>query len=144
MGVGRRSEVSPRIEHLSWWTPHHTPIRYDELAERLPAWERKVREVEKFDQSANSADLKMWFLRQLANDDFEKFPSHLSATGGHGYETLRVYAEAWIAQKRTPGADKNKSTQEPSRRRVTHSLGELGRQDVRSDVRETREEDFVP
>ena len=43
-----------------------------------------------------------------------------------------------------PGADKNKSTQGPSRRRVTHSLGELGRQDVRSDVRETREEDFVP
>ena len=63
---------------------------YDELAELLPAGEKKVRELEKFPQSALSYDQKIGFLRQLANDDLEQFLSHLSATGGQSYETLRV------------------------------------------------------
>ena len=64
---------------------------YDELAELLPAREKKVRELEEFPQSALSNDQKIGFLRQLANDDLEQFLSHLSATGGQTYETLRVY-----------------------------------------------------
>ena len=63
--------------------------------------EKKVRELEKFSQSALSNDQKVGFLRQLANDDMEQFLSHLSATSGQTYETLRVHAESQIAQKRT-------------------------------------------
>ena len=63
---------------------------YDELAELLPGWEKKVRELEKFPQSALSNDQKIGFLRRLANDGLEKFLSHLSATGGQTSNTPRV------------------------------------------------------
>ena len=74
---------------------------YDELAGLLPAWEKKVRELEKFLQSVLSNDQKIGFLRQLADDDLEQFSSHWSATGGQTFETLRVYAESQFAQKGT-------------------------------------------
>ena len=89
MAQNRRLELLDAVSHPK------KANSYDEVAELLPAWEKKVREPEKFPQSALSNDQKIGFLRQLANDDVEQFLSHLSAAGGQTYETLRV------AQKRT-------------------------------------------
>ena len=74
MTQNRRLELLDAVSHPK------KANSYDELAELLPAWEKKVRELEKFPQSALSNDQKIGFLRQLANDDLEQFLSHLSAT----------------------------------------------------------------
>ena len=69
MTQNRRLELLDAVSHPK------KANSYDELAELLLAWEKKVRELEKFPQSALSNDQKIWFLRQLANDDLEQFLS---------------------------------------------------------------------
>ena len=111
MTQNRRQELLDAVSHPK------KANSYDELAELLPAWEKKVRELEKFPQSALSNDQKIGFLRQLANDDLEQFLSHLSAPRGQTYETLRVHAESQIAQKRTDQSyHQGKTSDKKSRR----------------------------
>ena len=119
---------------------------YDELAELLPAWEKKVRELEKFPQSALSNDQKIGFLRQLANDDLEQFLSHLSASGGQTYETLRVYAEPQIAQKRTALSYHQGKTSDKKIDKTRGNAMDLGNLDnaSKTDDQETRQEEFDP
>ena len=119
---------------------------YDELAELLPAWEKKVRELEKFPQSALSNDQKIGFLRQLANDDLEQFLSHLSATGGQTYETLRVYAESQIAQKRTAQSYHQGKTSDRKTEKTRGNAMDLGNLDnaSKTDEQETRQDEFDP
>ena len=114
----------------------------DELAELLPAWEKKVRELEKFPQSALSNDQKIGFLRQLANDDLEQFLSHLSATGGQTYETLRLYAESQIAQKRTAQSYHQGKTSDKKIEKRRGNAMDLGNLDnaSKTDDQETRQE----
>ena len=119
---------------------------YDELAELLPAWEKKVRELEKFPQSAFCNDQKIGFLCQLANDDLEQFLSHLSATGGQTYETLRVYAESQIAQKRTAQSYHQGKTSDKKIEKTRGNAMDLGNLDnaSKTDDQETRQEEFDP
>ena len=118
----------------------------NELAELLPAWEKKVRELEKFPQSALSNDQKIGFLRQLANDDLEQFLSHLSATGGRTYETLRVYAASQIAQKRTAQSYHQGKTSDKKIEKTRGNAMDLGNLDnvSKTDDQETRQEEFDP
>ena len=119
---------------------------YDELAELLPAWEKKVCELEKFRQSALSNDQKIEFLRQLANDDLEQFLSHWSVTGGQTYGTLRVYAESQIAQKRTAQSYHQGKTSDKKIGKTRGNAMDLGNLDnaSKTDDQETRQEEFDP
>ena len=64
-----------------------------------------------------------------ANDDLEQFLSHVSATGGQTCETLRVYAESQIAQKRTAQSQHQGKTGDKEDRedeRQCHGFGQFG------------------
>ena len=95
MTQNRRLELLDKVSH-----PRKAKT-FDELAELLPAWERNVRELEKFPQSSLSDDQKIGFLRQLATDELEKFLNHMSASGTHTYNEMRIYVESQVAQKRS-------------------------------------------
>ena len=86
-----------------------------------------------------SNDQKIGFLRQLAYDDLKQFLSHLSAAGGQTYETLRVYAESQIAQKRTAQSYHQGKT---SDKKIEKSRGNA--MDLGTDDQETRQEEFDP
>ena len=135
-----------RLEFLDAVSPPKKANSHDELAELLPAWEKKARELEKFPQSALSNDQKIGFLRQLANDDWEQFLSHLSATGGQTYETLRVYAETQIAQKRTAQSYHQGKTSDNKIEKTRGNAMDLGNLDnaSKTDDQETRQEEFDP
>ena len=107
---------------------------------------KNVRELEKFPQSALSNDQKIGFLRQLANDDLEQFLSHLSATGGQTYETLRVYAESQIAQKRTAQSYHQGKTSDRKTEKTRGNAMDLGNLDnsSKTDEQETRQDEFDP
>ena len=140
---------SDNFEDWSFWTLCHTPRRqdsYDELAELLPAWEKKVREPEKFAQSALSNDQKIGFLRHLVNDDLEQFLSHLSPTGGQTYERLRVYAESQIAQRRTAQSYHPGKTSDTKTEKTRGNAMDLGNLDnaSKTDVQETRQAECDP
>ena len=140
MTQNRRLELLDAVSHPK------KANSYDELAELLPLWEKKVRELEKFPQSALSNDQKIGFLRQLANDDLEQFLSHLSATGGQTHETLRVYAETQIAQKRTAQSYHQGKTSDKKIEKTRGNAMDLGNLDnaSKTDDQETRQEEFDP
>ena len=137
MTQNRRLELSDAVSHAN---------SYDELAELLPAWEKKVRELEKFPQSALSNDQKIGFLCQLANDDLEQVLSHLSATGGQTYETLRVHAESQITQKCTAQSYHQGKTSDKKIEKTRGNAMDLGNLDnaTKTNDQETRQEEFDP
>ena len=140
MTQNRRLELLDAVSHPK------KANSYDELAELLPPWEKKIRELEKCPQSALSNDQKIGFLRQLANDDLEQFLSHLSATGGQTYETLREYAESQIAQKRTAQSYHQGKTSDKKIEKTRGNAMDLGNLDnaSKTDDQETRQEEFNP
>ena len=103
---------------------------------------KEVRELQKFPQPALSNDQKIVFLRQLANDDLEQFLSHLSASGGQTQETLRVYAESQIAQKRTAQSHHQGKTSDKKTEKTRGNAMDLGNLDnaSKTDDQETRQE----
>ena len=91
----RRLEILDRVSH-----PKRTN-NYEELAAAVATWERDVRELSKFQNSALSDDQKISYLQGLVPTELENYMIHMQSTGTNTFSSFMQYVESQIAARRS-------------------------------------------
>ena len=91
----RRLEILDRVSH-----PKRTN-NYEELAAAVATWERDVRELSKFQNSALSDDQKISYLQGLVPTELENYMIHMQSTGTNSFSSFMQYVESQIAARRS-------------------------------------------